>query len=392
MIIHLFNSSSVSGPERLVLPALARHAKQFSILNLKEQRISRLEHADPLQDYSHSLGLPYESVPVRGRWDKQAISALRARLNGIKPQLVHAHAIKASIYLAHAADPKQKAVPPIVTTHHGVKGLPDWKYRIYEWGYRKRYLNRFNQVLAVSSEDYATLQASGVRPEILRLHLNGAAGRLVRPEDRVERSREIRRAWFPADTLRDTCFLFGIVARLSREKDHARLFAILADLKRHHSEDDWKCLIFGDGALKDDLTKEALRLGLTHHLVWMGYRPQVGDELAGLDLLLSFSRAEGLPINLVEAGWAATPVLATRVGGVKDLLPDERYGVTIPLGESITVTVRRLTDLLLPQGRERLRAQGAEFQKHILKGFTQEAWLEKLRALYAELHVEVDTH
>ncbi len=58
----------------------------------------------------------------------------------------------------------------------------------------------------------------------------------------------------------------------------------------------------------------------------MGYRDDVGRELAGLDLVLSFSKAEGLPINLIEAGWAGTPVMSMLVGGVKDLIPGDSFG------------------------------------------------------------------
>ena len=58
--------------------------------------------------------------------------------------------------------------------------------------------------------------------------------------------------------------------------------------------------------LEKSLQESAPRAGLEKRLVWMGYRKNVGAELAGLDLLLSFSKAEGLPINLIEAGWAAT--------------------------------------------------------------------------------------
>ncbi len=184
MIVHLFNSSSVSGPERLVLPALARHASRFTIFNLKESRISRLEKSDPLADYSRALGLRYESIPVSGRWDRAALDALHSKLQALKPELVHAHAIKASIYLVNASRGKRPLDIPILSTHHGVRGLPDVKFRVLEWWYRKRYLNRFDRVLAVSSPDHALLAQSGIRSEILRLHLNGAEGTRVTPDQR----------------------------------------------------------------------------------------------------------------------------------------------------------------------------------------------------------------
>ncbi len=84
MIVHLFNSSVVSGPERLVLPALAEDRGRFMILNLLEQRLKRLRKTDPLGDFSRSLGLRYAAIPVRGRWDRDAIRQLRGLLEADK--------------------------------------------------------------------------------------------------------------------------------------------------------------------------------------------------------------------------------------------------------------------------------------------------------------------
>lgn len=263
------------------------------------------------------------------------------------------------------------------------------KYRLFEWWYRKRFLNRFDRVLAVSSEDFAMLRDSGVRAEILRLHRNGAQGSCVTDANRAERSRAIRKSWLPNDADADRPFLMGVVARLSPEKDHSRLFETLEQLVSRRTASDWKCLLFGSGPLDSALREESQRRGLADRVIWMGYRENVGAELAGLDLLVSFSKAEGLPINLVEAGYAGTPVLATDVGGVKDLIPDETMGYRVPIDERPEATASRLMDLLTPEGRSDARARAARFQAHVLDGFTQEQWLDKLLGIYAELQVKV---
>src|SRR5437867_2731087 len=102
MIVHLFNSSSVSGPERLVVPALARFREQFMIVNLREERIELLRASDPLEEYAKSFKLTYRAVPVHRRWDPAAIRELKQLLQNIRPDLVHAHAMKASVYLIQA--------------------------------------------------------------------------------------------------------------------------------------------------------------------------------------------------------------------------------------------------------------------------------------------------
>src|SRR5689334_7872826 len=99
MIVHLFNSSSVSGPERLVLPALATTPEQFFVINLREERIDHLRESDPLEDYARSLHLDYCDVRVCGQWDYVAVRELRLILERLDPSIVHAHDVKASAYL-----------------------------------------------------------------------------------------------------------------------------------------------------------------------------------------------------------------------------------------------------------------------------------------------------
>jgi glycosyltransferase involved in cell wall biosynthesis len=392
VIVHLFNSSSVSGPERLVLPALAGFPHEFTIVNLREQRIDRLRDKDPLEDYSRSLNLHYASVRVKKRWDRRAMDELRDLLIQLRPDLVHAHAIKASIYLFHAKRKFGHLSFPIVSTHHGIHGLPDLKVRLYEWIYRRRYLKLFDRVLCVSSADYDDLLNSGIDRDKIRLHLNGINGNRIDCEHHLLESKRIRALWMPQDAGRDRLFLFGVIGRLSQEKDHARVLKILARLNRLSGEKDWKCLIFGAGAMEQDLRRQAIQLGLQDKVLWMGYRNEVGNELAGLDLLLSFSKAEGLPINVIEAGWAGTSVMATWVGGVKDLIPDDDFGFRVLPNESVEESARRLQTLLSDPGQRKLQALGSNLQERVIKHFTQEKWLQRLGDIYSELNVSLRRH
>jgi hypothetical protein len=181
-----------------------------------------------------------------------------------------------------------------------------------------------------------------------------------------------------------------VIGRLSPEKDHERLLRVLSCLNRLPTTRDWKCLIFGSGALEAALREEAGHLGLGKRILWMGYRQDVMNELSGLDLLLSFSKAEGLPINLIEAGWAGTPVMATRVGGVTDLIPDESYGHLMDPGEPDEVSALNLLRALTPEGHAELENQAGRFQERVALEFRQSKWLQRLAAIYAEIGVTLE--
>ncbi|MEK7389357.1 MAG: glycosyltransferase [Elusimicrobiota bacterium] len=388
MILHLFNSSVVSGPERLVLPALAEHRDRFMIVNLREERLESLRRKDPLQEFSRSLGLRYTAVPVHARWDRGAISRLRDVLKTEKPELVHAHVGKASIYLAQCLF-SMKERPPIVSTHHGVGGLPDLKTRLYEILYRWVFLRFFDRVLCVSTEDYEILKRSAIGASRLKRHLNGLDGILVKDSARLEARRGIRASWLPNEPDRDALLLLGVVGRLSAEKDHLRILRILAQVEKNGGALPWRCLIFGSGDMEKILREEAGRLGLDHRIEWMGYRDAVGKEMAGLDLLLSFSKAEGLPINLIEAGWAGTPVMCTWVGGIKDLIPDDSYGLRIDLHESVDQTASRILEISVKDKQACLQAMGRRLQSRVAAEFSTKRWLSELRTIYAELNVHI---
>jgi glycosyltransferase involved in cell wall biosynthesis/peptidoglycan/xylan/chitin deacetylase (PgdA/CDA1 family) len=389
MIVHLFNSSSVSGPERLVLPALARVKENVVVVNLREERIKRLREIDPLQEYARSLKLDYCDVRVYGHWDYVAVRDLRILLDRLDPELVHAHDVKASAYLLSARTPHSRF--RTVSTHHGIHGRPDLKTRFYEWFYRRQMLPRFDRVFCVSTPDYETLQRSGIDASRLRLHLNGVDSRRVDFSQRVDEARRIRARWLPKEPRRNDLFLFGVVGRLSREKDHDRLFRILSHLQGMPTEQDWRCLIFGSGPLDRELRKQVHQLKIDKRVVWMGYRNAVGEELAGLDLLLSLSKAEGLPINLIEAGWAGTPVMSTQVGGVMDLIPSEAYGNWIAGDEPSRKTASRLHACLSAEGQSKLSDQAFHFQRRITSEFTQARWVDRMKELYSELGVDLMT-
>jgi glycosyltransferase EpsD len=184
---------------------------------------------------------------------------------------------------------------------------------------------------------------------------------------------------------RDNLFLMAVIGRLSSEKDHARIFRVLSCLQHLSPERDWRCLIFGAGVLKSHLMLQARTLGIESRIVWMGYRAQVGEELAGADVVLSLSKAEGLPINLLEAGWAGTPGFCTAVGGVNDLIPDDRFGNRIEPDESDEKSARRLALLISPEGSKQLESQGTCFQERVTTEFTQAKWIQRLQVIYSEL-------
>jgi glycosyltransferase involved in cell wall biosynthesis len=375
VIVHVFNSGSVSGPETLVLPALAELELPVAVVFLRERRLGE-RGEDPLR-FARDLGLHVREVAVDGRFDRRAARALGRELLGLGAQIVHAHDVKASIYTLLAVA-RWRRRPKLVSTHHGVHGRPDLRTRAYEQLYSRLALRFFERGLCVSRADERELLARGLRPGRLRLHPNGADAPLVHPAARPAAAARVRAAWgLPADLP-----LLGMVARFSTEKRHPLFLRALAELERRDPRLRWLAPLFGGGPLRELCEAQARALGLEGRVRFMGYRPGVGAELAGVDLLCFVSSAEGLPVSAIEAGWAGTPILSTSVGGLTDLL-EGGAGVLVRADPSPTEIATALHGLVTDGARR--AALGMALQQRVAARHSRRRWLDDLRNIYQEL-------
>ncbi len=392
MIVHLFNSTLVSGPETLVIPALPSLGEDLGqtveVWNLAELR--KDSAAEKPLAYAEGFGLKTRSFPVGSRWDWSTVRTLAQTLADSKPVLVHAHDVKASLYLLLAQSfawiwcpseaSKKRALR--FTTHHGIHARNGRMVRVYEWIYRFFCLPFFDQILVVCSSDKDILTAQGLSGEKITVHLNGVDRSRVDPSLRPQLKAGIQQRWEERFqlSLKGKCVL-GVAARLSPEKNHALILEALKLLKEKNQ--DWVCLCFGVGHLLSELKQRTETLGLLKHVVWCGYENNLSEAMAGFDLLLSVSIGEGLPINLLEAGWAATPILAARVDGVNDLVPEghsELQQSGLPPKPTAAEVAQRLGELI---SNSPLRDQlGTQFQKRVEETFSGTLWKKNLKNIY----------
>jgi glycosyltransferase involved in cell wall biosynthesis len=372
VILHVLSSNRMGGIASLVLPALPELGLPVRVAFLVEERCGAAGRGGV--ERAARLGLDVDEIPVRSRVDPGAVRRLAALLAARRPRIGHGHDVKASIYLLAAARLARSGAA-LVSTHHGIHGRPDLRTRLYERFYTHAALRGFDRVLAVSASDERELiRLLGAGR--VRLHRNGADARRVVPDERAGVGREIRRRW-PLALEPDT-LLVGVVGRLSPEKRHDRALAVAAALAERDPALRWHLACFGAGPLEAELRARAAALGLAGRVSFPGFRAGIGDELAGFDVLLSLSDAEGLPISLIEAGWAATPVLATRVGGVAEVVGDA--GRLVAPRDAPAVIAAALHELLA-SAAERARL-GRALQARVGASFSRAAWIAGLLELY----------
>lgn len=171
----------------------------------------------------------------------------------------------------------------------------------------------------------------------------------------------------------------GIVGRLVPIKDHSTFLEAAARVARRRP--DATFVVAGDGELRVPLEARARSI-LGERVRFLGWVRDLPALYGSLDVVVLTSRNEGTPAALIEAGAAARPAVATRVGGVPEVVRDGATGLLVPPGDPEAVAASVLA--LLEQG-ERARALGAAARAWVGGRFSADRLADDVAALYTEL-------
>lgn len=177
--------------------------------------------------------------------------------------------------------------------------------------------------------------------------------------------------------------LVGIVGRLTHQKGVDAFLAAAAIVRA--SSPDARFLVVGSGPLRGSLEREAVRLGLLEAVSFLGYRDDVAAVMAACDVVAMPSRAEGLPLVLLEALALARPVVAVPVGGVREVVRHEQTGLLCDGGDAkeLAAAISRL--LADPELAGRLGAAG---RAYVRRAHVPERAARRLAATYRAVLAE----
>ncbi len=118
-------------------------------------------------------------------------------------------------------------------------------------------------------------------------------------------------------------------------------------------------VLVGDGPDRDATQQEVDRLGLRTDVRFLGKVDRVAEVLRGADLFVLPSQTESFGLAALEAMACGVPVIATRVGGLPEVVADGETGALAPLGDVDAMTERALAILRDPAGHARMRTAAA---------------------------------
>jgi glycosyltransferase involved in cell wall biosynthesis len=167
------------------------------------------------------------------------------------------------------------------------------------------------------------------------------------------------------------------VANLRREKAHEVLLAAAAELGPRHPH--LRFLIAGDGPRAAELRVLAKTLGVDAQVTFLGHREDVAALLATADAFVLPSRSEAFPNGAIEAMAAGVPVIATRTGGLLDLIDDGRTGLLVSPDDSRALAAAVESLLVAPA---RAQALGAAARDEVTRRYSFDRMVRGFEDLY----------
>ncbi|MEO8478727.1 MAG: glycosyltransferase [Gemmatimonadota bacterium] len=305
-VVHLVSTLGIGGQE-MVIHALVSHADRHRFRPI----VLALHDGGPVADRIAALGIPVEVVGGGDITGWPLIRRLTARLRAHRPDVLHTH--NPAPHQLGAVAKLLARVPALVHTKHGRNNFPT---RSRRWA--EQMAGRFTDLVVPVSMDAADVARTIDRVPSRKLRvihngidLAGITQATVLPPGRPARAVH--------------------VARLNRIKDQRTLLAATRVLVDRHP--GFHLDIVGDGPMGEEIRARATELGLDAAVTFHGMQDDVTPYLTNADLFLLPSLSEGIAITMLEAMGAGLPVVATDVGGNREVVVPGETGLLVPVGD-----------------------------------------------------------
>jgi glycosyltransferase involved in cell wall biosynthesis len=325
-------------------------------------------------DKARARGLTFYEIEERGKLDLRVVGALQQIVLRHDINVIHSHDYKSDLFAYLLRRKLRNRRPAVICTLHGwallgVRGYAYWLLDLF-------LMRRFDHVIAVSQATKEEIVGAGVPAELISV-IHNAIDTEVWSQSRV------------TTTTRDALGLgrafpvIGYVGRLSPEKDLESWMRAAAIVTRQYPRT--QLILVGEGrddGLLNQLRNLAAALGIAKNVHFLGYREDLPAIYRNFDLFFLSSRREGICNSLLEAMAMEVPIVATEVGGTKELMVNGKTGYMLREGDVEAMAQALMTLIRDKDLRENM---GRTARRHIEENFSFASRLQSIEALYEKL-------
>ena len=340
-VLHLRDSPWVDGPGRTLLETATRidrtrvdyHVGLF---------VADPSKPHPLVSALRERGLPVHEIADSGGVGADVVQAIVELLDRLQIDILHTSEFRSNVLGLICR--RQRRVKLVSTTHGWIANdLRGWVYTLSD----RVLLRLFDRVILVSHAMRQHLPEWWVRDSQISVLHNA----LMTETYGLDLLTAPRRVPDPAKDVR-----LLSVGRLSPEKGQVLLLQAVARLVPEFP--GLRIAFAGIGPLEDSLRQESKRLGITERVEFLGYVEDMPRLYGDYDLVVQSSFTEGLPNVMLETSYLGVPVVATDVGGTREVIQHGETGllVTPRSLEALTAGIRRY--LSAPEALARMAVAG----------------------------------
>ena len=362
-IFLLSTSMGMGGADQQIL-ILARSMRARG----HDVRIVALAPLGPMGLEAQREGIPTESLELkRNIGDLPRILRLVRMVRAWRPDVLHSHMVHANL-LARVVR-MMTPVPALVSTIHSIND--GGRLRMTAYRLTNRFMDRVTIISRLAAERYVSI---GVIPadrlEVIPNAVDTARFRRM-PEARAAVRKELG--------LGDE-FVWLAVGRFQPAKDYPTMIGAFAGLPAGSSS---RLLLAGQGPLRGEVETLIEKAGVQDRVRFLGVRRDVPELMSAADGYVLSSAWEGMPVVLLEAAAAGLPVVATRVGGVQEVVEDGSTGTLVPAGDAAALArAMAAIESLSPDARTSMGARGRAL---VDERYSTDRLMERWERLYSDL-------
>ena len=358
------------GPDKTILLSAEKHNRERVEVVVAYIR-DATDNEFLIAKKARARGLTFYDIEEYGKLDLHVLQTLASIVIQHDINLIHSHDYKSDLFAYLLKWKLRKRRLAIISTLHGwaMQGVRDYVY----WFLDLFLMRRFNHLFAVSHATKKELVAAGMPSDQISVIHNAI-------DTEIWSRHQVKTSMREALGLKTAFPIIGYVGRISPEKDLETWLRTAAVVAKEYPAA--RFVVVGEGrdeSLLNQLKSLTNVLGIVDNVDFLGYREDLPSIYTAFDLFFLSSRREGICNSLLEAMAMEVPIVATDVGGTKELMINGQTGFLLSPGD-VEGMAQALISFVRNEALQRNMRQAG--RKHIEDNFSFSSRLQKIETLY----------